>query len=163
MKIWFLIYFVYWFFNSSVSRFSVNNKFALRCKNCKTNIHHACQSYVEFQRCFGKIVRCSTFNCVNSTTSVAHRSTSDSFLSLSASRVQTGVQLPFIRSGDKQPRWVSQQSAWALSKSIEMVKSQKLFQVFTQALEIKPDPGLRSQLMFSTLGKRLYPWLWDET
>lgn len=34
---------------------SVNNKFALRCKNCKTNIHHQCQSYVEFQRCFGKI------------------------------------------------------------------------------------------------------------
>ncbi|KAJ0064129.1 hypothetical protein NL108_000987, partial [Boleophthalmus pectinirostris] len=34
----------------------LNNKFALRCKNCKTNIHHACQSYVEFQRCFGKIV-----------------------------------------------------------------------------------------------------------
>uniref|UniRef100_A0AAR2LDI8 SH3 and cysteine-rich domain-containing protein 3 n=1 Tax=Pygocentrus nattereri TaxID=42514 RepID=A0AAR2LDI8_PYGNA len=33
----------------------LNNKFALRCKNCKTNIHHACQSYVEFQRCFGKI------------------------------------------------------------------------------------------------------------
>lgn len=35
---------------------SVNNKFALRCKNCKTSIHHQCQSYVEFQRCFGKIV-----------------------------------------------------------------------------------------------------------
>lgn len=34
----------------------VNNKFALRCKNCKTSIHHQCQSYVEFQRCFGKIV-----------------------------------------------------------------------------------------------------------
>uniref|UniRef100_A0AAY4AVE0 SH3 and cysteine-rich domain-containing protein 3 n=1 Tax=Denticeps clupeoides TaxID=299321 RepID=A0AAY4AVE0_9TELE len=33
----------------------LNNKFALRCKNCKTNIHHQCQSYVEFQRCFGKI------------------------------------------------------------------------------------------------------------
>uniref|UniRef100_A0A3B4ANI7 SH3 and cysteine rich domain 3 n=1 Tax=Periophthalmus magnuspinnatus TaxID=409849 RepID=A0A3B4ANI7_9GOBI len=33
----------------------LNNKFALRCKNCKTNIHHACQSYVEFQKCFGKI------------------------------------------------------------------------------------------------------------
>uniref|UniRef100_A0A8B9RG43 SH3 and cysteine rich domain 3 n=1 Tax=Astyanax mexicanus TaxID=7994 RepID=A0A8B9RG43_ASTMX len=33
-----------------------NNKFALRCKNCKTNIHHQCQTYVEFQRCFGKIV-----------------------------------------------------------------------------------------------------------
>uniref|UniRef100_A0A665UI74 SH3 and cysteine rich domain 3 n=1 Tax=Echeneis naucrates TaxID=173247 RepID=A0A665UI74_ECHNA len=33
----------------------LNNKFALRCKNCKTNIHHSCQSYVEFQRCFGKI------------------------------------------------------------------------------------------------------------
>lgn len=36
--------------------FAVNNKFALRCKNCKTNIHHQCQSYVEFQQCFGKIV-----------------------------------------------------------------------------------------------------------
>uniref|UniRef100_A0A3Q3WLA1 Uncharacterized protein n=1 Tax=Mola mola TaxID=94237 RepID=A0A3Q3WLA1_MOLML len=34
----------------------LNNKFALRCKNCKTSIHHQCQSYVEFQRCFGKIV-----------------------------------------------------------------------------------------------------------
>lgn len=34
----------------------MNNKFALRCKNCKTSIHHQCQSYVEFQRCFGKIV-----------------------------------------------------------------------------------------------------------
>uniref|UniRef100_A0A8C6SE24 SH3 and cysteine rich domain 3 n=1 Tax=Neogobius melanostomus TaxID=47308 RepID=A0A8C6SE24_9GOBI len=34
---------------------AVNNKFALRCKNCKTNIHHSCQSYVEFQKCFGKI------------------------------------------------------------------------------------------------------------
>ncbi|KAJ3586616.1 hypothetical protein NHX12_013012 [Muraenolepis orangiensis] len=33
----------------------LNNKFALRCKNCKTNIHHSCQSYVEFQKCFGKI------------------------------------------------------------------------------------------------------------
>ncbi|XP_047669829.1 SH3 and cysteine-rich domain-containing protein 3 isoform X2 [Tachysurus fulvidraco] len=33
----------------------LNNKFALRCKNCKTNIHHQCQSYVEFQECFGKI------------------------------------------------------------------------------------------------------------
>ncbi|XP_041946045.1 SH3 and cysteine-rich domain-containing protein 3-like isoform X2 [Alosa alosa] len=33
----------------------LNNKFALRCKNCKTNIHHQCQSYVEFQKCFGKI------------------------------------------------------------------------------------------------------------
>ncbi|GCB84373.1 hypothetical protein scyTo_0024954, partial [Scyliorhinus torazame] len=33
----------------------LNNKFGLRCKNCKTNIHHHCQSYVEFQRCFGKI------------------------------------------------------------------------------------------------------------
>ncbi|KAG7326559.1 hypothetical protein KOW79_009960 [Hemibagrus wyckioides] len=33
----------------------LNNKFALRCKNCKTNIHHQCQSYVEFQQCFGKI------------------------------------------------------------------------------------------------------------
>ncbi|KAG5838976.1 SH3 and cysteine-rich domain-containing protein 3 isoform X1 [Anguilla anguilla] len=32
-----------------------NNKFCLRCKNCKTNIHHKCQSYVEFQKCFGKI------------------------------------------------------------------------------------------------------------
>uniref|UniRef100_A0A3B4AM65 SH3 and cysteine rich domain 3 n=1 Tax=Periophthalmus magnuspinnatus TaxID=409849 RepID=A0A3B4AM65_9GOBI len=35
----------------------LNNKFALRCKNCKTNIHHACQSYVEFQKCFGKITK----------------------------------------------------------------------------------------------------------
>lgn len=34
----------------------VNNKFGLRCKNCKTNIHEHCQSYVEMQRCFGKIV-----------------------------------------------------------------------------------------------------------
>uniref|UniRef100_A0A4W6E985 SH3 and cysteine rich domain 3 n=1 Tax=Lates calcarifer TaxID=8187 RepID=A0A4W6E985_LATCA len=34
----------------------LNNKFALRCKNCKTSIHHQCQSYVEFQRCFGKII-----------------------------------------------------------------------------------------------------------
>ncbi|KFP18456.1 SH3 and cysteine-rich domain-containing protein 3, partial [Egretta garzetta] len=33
-----------------------NNKFGLRCKNCKTNIHHHCQTYVEMQRCFGKIV-----------------------------------------------------------------------------------------------------------
>uniref|UniRef100_A0A3Q1FH63 SH3 and cysteine rich domain 3 n=1 Tax=Acanthochromis polyacanthus TaxID=80966 RepID=A0A3Q1FH63_9TELE len=33
----------------------LNNKFALRCKNCKTSIHHQCQSDVEFQRCFGKI------------------------------------------------------------------------------------------------------------
>uniref|UniRef100_A0A3B4X0T8 SH3 and cysteine rich domain 3 n=1 Tax=Seriola lalandi dorsalis TaxID=1841481 RepID=A0A3B4X0T8_SERLL len=33
----------------------LNNKFALRCKDCKTSIHHQCQSYVEFQRCFGKI------------------------------------------------------------------------------------------------------------
>uniref|UniRef100_A0A8C4BVB5 SH3 and cysteine-rich domain-containing protein 3 n=1 Tax=Denticeps clupeoides TaxID=299321 RepID=A0A8C4BVB5_9TELE len=33
----------------------LNNKFCIRCKNCKTNIHHQCQSYVEFQRCFGKI------------------------------------------------------------------------------------------------------------
>ncbi|XP_073708554.1 SH3 and cysteine-rich domain-containing protein 3-like [Garra rufa] len=33
----------------------LNNKFALRCKNCKTNIHHQCQGYAEFQRCFGKI------------------------------------------------------------------------------------------------------------
>ncbi|XP_072539252.1 SH3 and cysteine-rich domain-containing protein 3-like [Salminus brasiliensis] len=33
----------------------LNNKFALRCKNCKTSIHHQCQNYVEFQRCFGKI------------------------------------------------------------------------------------------------------------
>ncbi|XP_059925494.1 SH3 and cysteine-rich domain-containing protein 3-like isoform X1 [Gadus macrocephalus] len=33
----------------------LNNKFALRCKDCKTNIHHQCQSYVEFQRCYGKI------------------------------------------------------------------------------------------------------------
>uniref|UniRef100_A0A8C7UAI0 SH3 and cysteine rich domain 3 n=1 Tax=Oncorhynchus mykiss TaxID=8022 RepID=A0A8C7UAI0_ONCMY len=29
--------------------------FALTCKNCKTNIHHSCQSYVEYQKCFGKI------------------------------------------------------------------------------------------------------------
>lgn len=34
----------------------VNNKFGLRCKNCKTNIHEHCQPYVEMQRCFGKIV-----------------------------------------------------------------------------------------------------------
>uniref|UniRef100_A0A673XCI5 SH3 and cysteine rich domain 3 n=1 Tax=Salmo trutta TaxID=8032 RepID=A0A673XCI5_SALTR len=33
----------------------INNKFALTCKNCKTNIHHSCQSYVEYQKCFGKI------------------------------------------------------------------------------------------------------------
>ncbi|XP_078545103.1 SH3 and cysteine-rich domain-containing protein 3 isoform X2 [Lissotriton helveticus] len=33
----------------------LNNKFGLRCKNCKTNIHHHCVSYVEFQKCFGKI------------------------------------------------------------------------------------------------------------
>ncbi|KAM3622042.1 uncharacterized protein V6R79_019725 [Siganus canaliculatus] len=33
----------------------LNNKFALRCKNCKTSIHHQCQSYVELQKCFGKI------------------------------------------------------------------------------------------------------------
>ncbi|KAM4643999.1 SH3 and cysteine-rich domain-containing protein 3 isoform 1-T1 [Amazona ochrocephala] len=33
----------------------LNNKFGLRCKNCKTNIHHHCQTYVEMQRCFGKI------------------------------------------------------------------------------------------------------------
>ncbi|XP_013927323.1 PREDICTED: SH3 and cysteine-rich domain-containing protein 3 [Thamnophis sirtalis] len=33
----------------------VNNKYGLKCKNCKTHIHHHCQSYVEFQRCFGKI------------------------------------------------------------------------------------------------------------
>uniref|UniRef100_A0A8C5I6A5 SH3 and cysteine-rich domain-containing protein 3 n=1 Tax=Gouania willdenowi TaxID=441366 RepID=A0A8C5I6A5_GOUWI len=33
----------------------LNNRFALRCKDCKTSIHHQCQSYVEFQRCFGKI------------------------------------------------------------------------------------------------------------
>uniref|UniRef100_A0A8B9KWW3 SH3 and cysteine rich domain 3 n=1 Tax=Astyanax mexicanus TaxID=7994 RepID=A0A8B9KWW3_ASTMX len=38
----------------------LNNKFALRCKNCKTNIHHQCQTYVEFQRCFGKIVSITT-------------------------------------------------------------------------------------------------------
>lgn len=42
--------------SGSTDHLSVNNKFALRCKNCKTNIHHSCQSYVEFQRCFGKIV-----------------------------------------------------------------------------------------------------------
>ncbi|XP_056607061.1 SH3 and cysteine-rich domain-containing protein 3-like [Triplophysa dalaica] len=33
----------------------LNNKFALRCKNCKSSIHHQCVSYVQFQRCFGKI------------------------------------------------------------------------------------------------------------
>ncbi|XP_077185326.1 SH3 and cysteine-rich domain-containing protein 3 isoform X1 [Paroedura picta] len=33
----------------------LNNKYGLRCKNCKTHIHHHCQGYVEFQRCFGKI------------------------------------------------------------------------------------------------------------
>uniref|UniRef100_A0A8C3HJQ1 SH3 and cysteine rich domain 3 n=1 Tax=Chrysemys picta bellii TaxID=8478 RepID=A0A8C3HJQ1_CHRPI len=33
----------------------LNNKFGLRCKNCKTSIHQHCQSYVEMQRCFGKI------------------------------------------------------------------------------------------------------------
>ncbi|XP_054150176.1 SH3 and cysteine-rich domain-containing protein 3 [Melozone crissalis] len=33
----------------------LNNKFGLRCKNCKTNIHQHCQGYVEMQRCFGKI------------------------------------------------------------------------------------------------------------
>ncbi|XP_060618992.1 SH3 and cysteine-rich domain-containing protein 3 [Anolis sagrei] len=33
----------------------LNNKYGLRCKNCKTHIHHQCQGYVEFQRCFGKI------------------------------------------------------------------------------------------------------------
>ncbi|XP_068936118.1 SH3 and cysteine-rich domain-containing protein 3 isoform X1 [Petaurus breviceps papuanus] len=33
----------------------LNNKFGLRCKNCKTNIHEHCQSFVEMQRCFGKI------------------------------------------------------------------------------------------------------------
>ncbi|CAI5765082.1 and cysteine-rich domain-containing 3 isoform X1 [Podarcis lilfordi] len=33
----------------------LNNKYGLRCKNCKTHIHHSCQHYVEFQRCFGKI------------------------------------------------------------------------------------------------------------
>ncbi|XP_067360326.1 SH3 and cysteine-rich domain-containing protein 3-like isoform X2 [Channa argus] len=33
----------------------LNNKFALRCKNCKTCIHHQCQAYVEYQKCFGKI------------------------------------------------------------------------------------------------------------
>lgn len=45
--------FFYWFW---FAHLPVNNKFCLRCKNCKTNIHHSCQSYVEFQRCFGKIV-----------------------------------------------------------------------------------------------------------
>ena len=45
-----LFYCVYLF------HFSVNNKFCIRCKDCKTNIHHQCQSYVEFQKCFGKIV-----------------------------------------------------------------------------------------------------------
>uniref|UniRef100_A0A8C5F1L3 SH3 and cysteine rich domain 3 n=1 Tax=Gopherus evgoodei TaxID=1825980 RepID=A0A8C5F1L3_9SAUR len=29
----------------------LNNKFGLRCKNCKTSIHQHCQSYVEMQRC----------------------------------------------------------------------------------------------------------------
>nr|XP_020634321.1 SH3 and cysteine-rich domain-containing protein 3 [Pogona vitticeps] len=33
----------------------LNNKYGLKCKHCKTHIHHHCQSYVEFQRCFGKI------------------------------------------------------------------------------------------------------------
>ncbi|EMP42378.1 SH3 and cysteine-rich domain-containing protein 3 [Chelonia mydas] len=33
----------------------MNNKFGLRCKNCKTSIHQHCQAYVEMQRCFGKI------------------------------------------------------------------------------------------------------------
>ncbi|XP_055069693.2 SH3 and cysteine-rich domain-containing protein 3-like [Misgurnus anguillicaudatus] len=33
----------------------LNNKFALRCKNCKSSIHHQCVTYVQFQRCFGKI------------------------------------------------------------------------------------------------------------
>ncbi|XP_058677966.1 SH3 and cysteine-rich domain-containing protein 3 [Ammospiza caudacuta] len=33
----------------------LNNKFGLRCKNCKTNIHQHCRGYVEMQRCFGKI------------------------------------------------------------------------------------------------------------
>ncbi|XP_038609127.1 SH3 and cysteine-rich domain-containing protein 3 [Tachyglossus aculeatus] len=33
----------------------LNNKFGLRCKNCKTNIHEHCQPHVEMQRCFGKI------------------------------------------------------------------------------------------------------------
>ncbi|KAL2103911.1 hypothetical protein ACEWY4_000779 [Coilia grayii] len=33
----------------------LNNKFCIRCKNCKTCIHHSCQSYVEYQKCFGKI------------------------------------------------------------------------------------------------------------
>lgn len=42
---------------------SVNNKFALRCKNCKTSIHHQCQSYVEFQKCFGKIVSFHVTEC----------------------------------------------------------------------------------------------------
>ena len=42
---------------------SVNNKFALRCKNCKTSIHHQCQSYVEFQKCFGKIVSFHVAEC----------------------------------------------------------------------------------------------------
>uniref|UniRef100_UPI00398E8565 SH3 and cysteine-rich domain-containing protein 3 isoform X2 n=1 Tax=Pristiophorus japonicus TaxID=55135 RepID=UPI00398E8565 len=44
---------VYYYYE--VDEDEVNNKFGLRCKNCKTNIHHHCQSYVEFQRCFGKI------------------------------------------------------------------------------------------------------------
>ncbi|XP_059575283.1 SH3 and cysteine-rich domain-containing protein 3 isoform X2 [Alligator mississippiensis] len=33
----------------------LNNKFGLRCKNCKTSIHQHCQSYTKMQRCFGKI------------------------------------------------------------------------------------------------------------
>uniref|UniRef100_A0A8C8RHQ7 SH3 and cysteine-rich domain-containing protein 3 n=1 Tax=Pelusios castaneus TaxID=367368 RepID=A0A8C8RHQ7_9SAUR len=33
----------------------LSNKFGLRCKNCKTSLHHHCRSYVEMQRCFGKI------------------------------------------------------------------------------------------------------------
>lgn len=44
------------FYCFSFAHLAVNNKFCLRCKNCKTNIHHSCQSYVEFQKCFGKIV-----------------------------------------------------------------------------------------------------------
>ncbi|RXM31522.1 SH3 and cysteine-rich domain-containing protein 3 [Acipenser ruthenus] len=32
----------------------LNNKFGLRCKNCKTNIHHHCQSFVEMQECFAQ-------------------------------------------------------------------------------------------------------------
>ena len=51
-----------WCLTDTMFIFLVNNKFALRCKNCKTNIHHSCQSYVEFQKCFGKIVSKASFS-----------------------------------------------------------------------------------------------------